>query len=243
MEHPLSRTFINAFVDGFELKNTIKDVRGFFRKKRRNFDMKLNESLPFWVGGRYNSNKRKSLTALIHCYLVLGHYSLELYHEQRYKIRWTEPRSQIVQIETETSPQISSPQPHAKMPWSGKRIASTFNQSSVEMTTQQMNELRLEGERVVLIPLAPLERFFSGCLPYAPDKKGDWFNNQSTWLGSIREYFEDHYSYDCRNVPFQRTTRLHHRSVKLGCLHRALPSRTGLGFDRNQEVQFFNIRI
>ena len=181
MEHPLSRTFINAFVDGFELKNTIKDVRGLFRKKKLRHEIERISSILGW--GQVQLEQKKILNSAHPVLSVaLGHYSLELYHEQRYKIRWTEPRSQIVQIETETSPQISLPQPHAKMPWSGKSIASTLKQSSVEMTTQQMNELRLEGERVVLIPLAPLERFFSGCLPYAPAKKGDWFNNQSTGL-------------------------------------------------------------
>ncbi len=183
MEHPLSRTFINACVDAFELNNTIKDIRGLFRKKKLRHEV---ERISSFLGWGLVEPEQKKILHSAHPLLsvALGHYVIELYHQQRYKIRWTEPRPQIVQLETESSPQLPLPQPHAKMPWSGERRTFTNEQSLLEFKVQEMNELRLEGERVVLIPLHSLERFFSGCLPYVPENQGDWFNNQDTGLGA-----------------------------------------------------------
>jgi len=181
MDHPLSRTLINAFVDGFELKSTIKDVRGLFRKKKLRKEI---ERISSYLGWGHVEIEQKTILHSAHPLLsvALGHYSLELYHQRRYRIRWTEPRPQVVQIDEESSPQISLPQPHATMPWTGEEIASSFNQSSIELSIQHKNELRLEGERVVLIPLAFMERFFYGCLPYAPEIHVDWFSNESSGL-------------------------------------------------------------
>ena len=181
MEHPLSRTFINALVDTFELNNTIKDVRGLFRKRKLRQEVERISSLLGW-GLVQLEEKRIVNSAHPLLSVAISHYTSELFYQQRYKLRWTEPRPQIVQIETEVTPQIPLPQEHAKMPWSGKRTASVFVQSPLKLDVQETNELRLEGERMVLIPIDSLERFFSGCLPYAPDSQHDWFDNQSTDL-------------------------------------------------------------
>lgn len=177
IDHPLSRTFINGVVDSLEFKNTMPRAGGLFRKKK--FKKESNH-----IGGQLgwgafqleNQNVVQSAHPLLS--VALGQYLLEVYHEQRFKVRWVEPRPQTVQLEIEASPDLPHPKPVESLPWSIDGEVK-ITDSSLTLDQHSMNELKFEGERVVLIPIESMERFLLGCLPYVPQKDVKWFHVNS----------------------------------------------------------------
>lgn len=186
MEHPLSRTFINAFVDSFEFNNVLPKSNGIFRKRKFNTELELRTSQLGW--GKVLLKDQKVIhSAHPLLSVALGQYALETFTEQRYKVRWIEPRSQVVQLETEVSTQLPSPQPPSPIPWSGDNTPSAFESLSMEIETHENHELRYEGERVLLIPFTSMERFLTACMPYVPKDNEAWFNNQSDALSTHQD--------------------------------------------------------
>ena len=181
IDHPLSRTFINGVVDSLEFKNPMRKVSGLFRKKK--FNKESNLSGDNWLGyiSLENQNVMQSAHPLLS--VALGQYLLEAYHNQRFKVRWVEPRPQTVQIETESSPDLPHPKPLIPLPWS--------REDDVEITDlllivdqHSQTELKFEGERVALIPIESMDRFLLGCLPYASQQDVQWFDAHSCKLDS-----------------------------------------------------------
>lgn len=174
INHPLSRTFINGVVDSLEFKNTIPQIGGLFRKKK--FKKESNH-----IGGQLgwgtfqleNQNVVQSAHPLLS--VALGQYLLEAYHDRRFKIRWVEPRPQTVQLEIEPSPDLPHPKPVESLAWSTD-VEVKITESSLIIDQHSQNELKFEGERVVLIPIESMERFLLGCLPYVPQQDVKWFD-------------------------------------------------------------------
>ena len=177
MQHPLSRIFVNAFVDSFEINQTLSPTRGLFRKKK--FHIEMDRMTAFLGWGRVDFDERRVIQSA-HSLLsvALGQYAIETFEQNRYKVRWVEPRSQTVQLELEMTTDLPPPQPHNPFPWSRSFVTSKSKRSQTIIDNHGGCELRVEGERVVLIPLLALERFLSTCLPYAPESKDEWFNHQ-----------------------------------------------------------------
>ena len=186
MGHPLSRTFINAFVDSFEFNDMLPQPTGLFRKKKFHTQLKQRTSLLGWGDVRL---KEQKVVHSAHPLLsvALGQFALESFTEQRYKVRWIEPRSQVVQLETEVSTHLPSPQPPAPLPWSIDIMPSTFEPSSLKIEPHEHHELRFEGERILLIPMVSMERFLTACMPYVPQDNEVWFINESDSLSSHQD--------------------------------------------------------
>ena len=177
IDHPLSRTFINSIVDSLEVKNTMPRVGGLFRKKK--FKQESDH-----IGGQLGWGtfqfEKQNVVHSAHPLLSvgLGQYLLERYHGKRFKVRWVEPRPHTVQIETEASPDLPHPKPIKPMPWSTVSETKSTN-SSLKLDQHTQNELKFEGERVVLVPIESLVRFLFGCLPYVPQQDVQWFDATS----------------------------------------------------------------
>ena len=183
IDHPLSRTLINGFVDSLESKNTIPQVSGLFRKKKfKNEFNRIAGQLGWGTFHLENQNVVHSAHPLLS--VALSQYFLESYHDQRFKVRWVEPRPQTVQLETESSPDIPHPQPVESLPWSNVHHSNAMD-SWLKLERHPQNELRFEGERIVLIPMESMERFLRGCLPYAPQQDVDWFDAKSCKFDSL----------------------------------------------------------
>ena len=180
IDHPLSRTFINGVVDSLEFKNTMPRIGGLFRKKKFK---KESEDIGGQLGWGIFQLESQNVVQSAHPLLsvALGQYLLEVYHEQRFKVRWVEPRPQTVQLEIESSPDLPHPKPVESLPWS---ITQQLNatDSSLILDRNSQNELKFEGERVVLIPIESMDRFLSGCLPYVSQQDVQWFNEHSCKL-------------------------------------------------------------
>lgn len=174
IDHPLSRTFINGVVDSLEFKNTMPRVGGLFRKKKfkKNSDHTTGQ-LGWGMFHIENQNIVQSAHPLLS--VGLGQYLLEAYHEQRFKVRWVEPRSQTVQLEIEASSDLPHPKAAESLPWSSMQQLNPTD-SSLMIDRHSQHELKFEGERVVLIPIESLDRFLSGCLPYASQQDVEWFD-------------------------------------------------------------------
>ncbi|CAI8365845.1 MAG: Uncharacterised protein [Candidatus Poseidoniaceae archaeon] len=183
INHPLSRTFINGVVDSLEFKNTMPQVGGLFRKKKFKKESNRIESQLGW--GTFQLEDQKVVHSA-HSLLsvALGQYLLESFHDQRFKVRWVEPRPQTVQLETEASTDLPCPKPLEALPWS---IVSQQKNTDFSLTIDQHspNELKFEGERVVLIPIESMERFLVGCLPYVPQQDVEWFDAHSCKLNTF----------------------------------------------------------
>ena len=177
IDHPLSRTFINGVVDSLEFKNTMPRVGGLFRKKKfKKESDRIAGQLGWGIFQIENQNVVQSAHPLLS--VALGQYLLEAYHEQRFKVRWVEPRSQTVQLEIEASSDLPHPKPVESLPWSIiQQLKAT--DSSLMLDRHSQHELMFEGERVVLIPIESMDRFLSGCLPYAPQQDVEWFDAHS----------------------------------------------------------------
>ena len=177
IDHPLSRTFINGVVDSLEFKNTMPRIGGLFRKKKfKKESNHIGGQLGWGTFSLENLNVMQSAHPLLS--VALGQYLLEAYHEQRFKVRWVEPRSQTVQLEIEASSDLPHPKPVESFPWSNiKQVKST--DSTLVLDRHSQNELKFEGERVVLISIESMDRFLSGCLPYVSQQDVDWFDAHS----------------------------------------------------------------
>lgn len=189
MQHPLSRTFVNAFVDSLEINHTLTPTRGLFRKKKFHIEMNLMSSLLGW--GRVEFDERRVIQGA-HSLLsvALGQYAIETFDQHRYKVRWLEPSSQTVQLELERTTDLPPPQPHNPFPWSRKSVSSKSIHSQMVIEDHEGCELRVEGERVVLIPIMALERFLSACLPYAPESNDEWFHHQIESFSAFENLFK-----------------------------------------------------
>lgn len=183
IDHPLSRTFINGVVDSLEFKNTIPRVSGLFRKKKFK---KESDRIGAQLGWGTFLLEEQKVVHSAHPLLsvAFGQYLLEAFHDQRFKVRWVEPRPQTVQLETEASPDLPSPKPLEELPWSIVREPKNTVQSLI-IDQHSPNELKFEGERVVLIPVESMERFLVGCLPYVPQQEVQWFDAHSCKLESL----------------------------------------------------------
>lgn len=182
IDHPLSRTFINGVVDSLEFKNTMPRVGGLFRKKKFK---KETDQIAGQLGWGIVQIEDQIVVQSAHPLLsvALGQYLLEAYHEQRFKVRWVEPRSQTVQLEIEPSSDLPHPKPVESLPWSIiQQLKAT--DSSLMLDRHSQHELKFEGERVVLIPIESMDRFLSGCLPYAPQQDVEWFDAHSCHFNS-----------------------------------------------------------
>ena len=179
-QRPMSRTFVNAFVDFLELREAFLPARGFFRKGKNQKAMERIYSALGWGRVELKTNRVVQSGHSLLC-VALGQYILETYTQQRYKIRWLEPRPQTVQLELEESDNLPPPKPHEAFPWSS---SSVNVKSSSMMTLEQHHgcELRMEGERVLLIPVKALERFLRSCLPYLQTSKREWFSHENESL-------------------------------------------------------------
>ncbi len=182
IDHPLSRTFINGVVDSLEFNNTMPRVGGLFRKKKfkRESDHICGQ-LGWGTFSLENQNVVHSAHSLPS--VALGQYLLETYHEQRFKVRWVEPRPQTVQLEIESSADLPHPKPAESLPWSKIQQLRSTN-SSLTLDRHPQNELKFEGERVVLIPIESMNRFLSGCLPYVSQRDVGWFDAHSAKFDS-----------------------------------------------------------
>ena len=184
MNHPLSRTVINAFVDTLEFKTLLNPKRGFFGTKK--FQSELN-SLSTTLGWGSVNLKTHLVRNSAHPLLsvALAQCVFETLEEQRFKVRWTEPRPQTVQLELEPTQSMPSPAPFDPFPWSSdvsiNQNGISINHNGASSLTLELgsdNELRMEGERVILIPAEAIERFFRSCLPYSQVKDTEWFRHQ-----------------------------------------------------------------
>lgn len=184
IDHPLSRTFINGVVDSLEFKNTIPQIGGLFRKKK--FKKESNH-----IGGQLGwgtfqiENQIVVQSAHPLLSVALGQYLLEAYHDQRFKVRWVEPRPQTVQLEIEPSADLPHPKPVESLPWSTD-VEVKITESSLIIDQHSQNELKFEGERVVLIPIESMERFLLGCLPYVPQQDVKWFDANSFEFDTLK---------------------------------------------------------
>ena len=184
IDHPLSRTFINGVVDSLEFKNTMPRIGGLFRKKKFK---KESDNIGSQLGWGAFQLEKQNVVQSAHPLLsvALGQYLLETYHEQRFKVRWVEPRTQTVQIETESSPDLPRPKPLEPLPWSiDDEVKITDSSLMVDQHSQY--ELKFEGERVVLIPIESMERFLLGCLPYVPHQDVKWFDTVSLEFDTLK---------------------------------------------------------
>ena len=188
VDHPLSRILINAIVDSLEYKHTIPNVGGLFRKKKFHKEM---ERVTTQLGWGTVSIEQQNVVSSAHPLLsvALGQYLLESYLQERFKVRWIEPMPQTVQLETEPSSPLPHPQPQERFPWSLEHN-SQYVKSPLIIEIHSENELRYEGERVVLIPIESLNRFLIGCLPYVPQMDDRWFDGKSCQLNSHEHLFK-----------------------------------------------------
>ena len=176
IDHPLSRTFVNAFVDALELKGLLNTKRGLFGQRKFAKELQL---LSTKLGWGFVHLERRCVTQSAHSLLsvALAQYALETHGQSRYKVRWVEPRPQAVELDLELSSNLPSPNSHDLPPWC--RIEQDFRRFASSPTLDIVNgyELRLDGERVVLIPIQAIERFLVACKPYASASSLNWFES------------------------------------------------------------------
>ena len=157
IDHPLSRVFVNAFVDYLELKGPLTGKQGFFAKRK--FDNEL-KALCSKLGWGFVNREQKCVTQSAHPLLsvALAQYTLELYEQSRYKIRWIEPQPQMVRLELETSNSLPSPNTHEIPPWSKDEHSEMIVLHFPIVDIFNEYELKLDGERVLIVPLQAIER-------------------------------------------------------------------------------------
>lgn len=174
-EHPLSRMFVNAILDSLEFKQILKPPRGMFGKKKFNSELtQLCSSLGWGEVAIAEQRVAHGVHPLLS--VAFCQYVVETYHQQRYKVRWTEPYPQGVQLEVEVTASMPSPKPSNHFPWSRDKENINFNTPSIEIEQHSNFDLRIEGERVLIAPIDAFDRFFSSCSPYTPNAHQDWFN-------------------------------------------------------------------
>lgn len=189
INHPLSRTFVNAFVDALELNGLLKTKRGLFGQKKFDKELRL---LSLKLGWGYVNLGQSSVTQSAHSLLsvALAQYALETLGQCRYKVRWVEPRPQTVELDLEISSNLPSPNPHDSPSWCS--IDQDFQRLESSPTLDIVNdyELRMDGERVVLIPIQAIERFLVSCKPYASPSNLNWFESNVEMVDSEQHLLE-----------------------------------------------------
>ena len=183
IDQPLSRVFINAFVDSLELRRPLNGKRGLFAKRKFDNELKL---LCRKLGWGFVNREQKCVTQSAHPLLsvALAQYTLELYEQSRYKVRWIEPQPQMVRLELETSNSLPSPNAHEVPPWSKDEHHELNVACFPELDTVNEYELKLDGERVLLMPLQAIERFLVACKPYTSTSSVMWFESNMTMVDS-----------------------------------------------------------
>ena len=183
IDQPLSRVFINAFVDSLELRRPLNGKRGLFAKRKFDNELKL---LCRKLGWGFVNLEQKCVTQSAHPLLsvALAQYTLELYEQSRYKVRWIEPQPQMVRLELETSNSLPSPNAHEVPPWSKDEHHELNVACFPELDTVNEYELKLDGERVLLVPLQAIERFLVACKPYTSTSSVMWFESNMTMVDS-----------------------------------------------------------
>ncbi|MBJ14783.1 MAG: hypothetical protein CMB70_05380 [Euryarchaeota archaeon] len=176
IDHPLSRVFVNAFVDSLELKGPLNGKQGLFAKRK--FDKEL-KALCRKLGWGFVNREQRCVTQSAHPLLsvAFAQYTLELFEQCRYKVRWIEPQPQMVQLEIETSNNLPSPNTHEVPPWSKDEHRELNVARFPVLDAVNEYELKLDGERVLLIPLQAIERFLVACKPYASPPSLMWFES------------------------------------------------------------------
>ena len=183
IDQPLSRVFVNAFVDSLELKGPLNGKRGLFAKRK--FDNEL-KALCRKLGWGFVSQEQKCVTQSAHPLLsvALAQYTLELYEQCRYKVRWIEPQPQMVRLELEISNNLPSPNAHEVPPWSKDEHREVNVERFPVLDTVNEYELKLDGERVLIVPLQAIERFLVACKPYTSPSNVKWFESNMTMVDS-----------------------------------------------------------
>jgi len=183
IDHPLSRVFVNAFVDSLELRGPLTGKRGLFAKRKFDNELKL---LCRKLGWGFVHWEQQSVTQSAHPLLsvALAQYTLELYEQCRYKVRWIEPQPQMVRLELETSNNLPFPNAHEVPPWSKDEHGELNAARFPVLDTVNEYELKLDGERVVLVPLQAIERFLVACKPYTSSPSVMWFESNMTIVDS-----------------------------------------------------------
>ena len=147
MQHPLSRTLVNAVVDSLEIIQYLPTNRGIFWKKKFNSALHHLSSQLGW-GSIEMNNQRVVRSAHPLLSVAVGQYAFERYHHSRFKVRWTEPRSQIVQLEFEPTSDLAAPQSHNPFPWS---FDARSQESGIPIDLVQShngNELQMERNSI-----------------------------------------------------------------------------------------------
>ena len=182
--HPLSRMFVNAFIDSLEFNETLDYGKGIFRKKK--FKFELNQICTILGWGWIKLRERLIVNSANQLLSVaLGQYAIECYDQKRYKVRWTEPRPKVVEIELEETTNLPPPKTQNSFPWSKDSEKNEQEISTLSFEQHSDYSLRLEGERVLIIPVNGFERFFSSCLAYIPDSSHEWLDSNDTFDSSL----------------------------------------------------------
>ena len=189
MKHPLSRSFINAVVDSLEINHPLSSSRGFFWKKKFASEVNILTNTLGW--GLVEIEQRRVVQGAHPLLSVaFGQFVIESYDQLRYKVRWVEPRAQTVQLELEATTDLPPPQIHNSFPWSSQSTGQTYQRSELKIHQNDNCELRVEGERIVLIPIQTMERFLTVCQPYAPETKEDWFSHSIEPISNNENIFK-----------------------------------------------------
>ncbi len=189
INQPMSRVFVNAFVDSLELRGPLSEKRGLFAKRKFDKELKV---LCRKLGWGFVSLKEKCVTQSAHPLLsvALAQYTLELYEKCRYKVRWIEPQPQMVRLELDISNSLPSPNVHQVPPWSNNVHRELNDAHFPVLDIVNEYELKLDGERVLLVPLQAFERFLVACKPYTSSSSAVWFESNMTMVDSDRHLLE-----------------------------------------------------
>ena len=185
--HPLSRKFINSVVDDLEFHERLSPPHGLFKK--RNFLSQLSNMTHFYGSGSIDLDKMEISNGSHSLFSVgLASYALEVFHQTRYKIRWNEPTSRIVQLSLEINSELPPPSSVKPFPWSqGMKVRGPIERTYISdlLTTKESGHFEIDGERYMILPTSLLERFLSTCIAYAPDMSNtDWIRCPSDWSKS-----------------------------------------------------------
>ena len=184
IDHPLSRTLINALIDHMEVEGYIAPKRGLFGMKKFRIQLNTLSSNLGWgcvdLQSHQVTNSAQSL-----CSVALAQYALETLDRCRYKARWVEPHPLTVQLELDRSQNPMIPPNSNRAPWSNSQKKPTADGVTIEINSVNNNALRMDGERVILVPASAMVRFVTACSPYAPEQAADTFSWTTTMDLSI----------------------------------------------------------
>ncbi len=179
IDHPLSRTLINALIDHMELERYIAPKRGLFGMNKFRTQLNILSSNLGWGCVDLESHQVTNSAQPL-CSVALAQYALETLDQCRYKARWVEPHPLTVQLELDRSQNPMIPPNSNRAPWSNPQKKSTDGGVIIEIDSVKNNALRLDGERVMLVPANAIERFVTACSPYAHERVADKFSWTTT---------------------------------------------------------------